>query len=158
MKGFDHGIQTARETGNGLRAERAELQAGDDAAHLPGGDAPQKCFAHQESDVLRASLKQLNDRGQEASGTAARDFQAQAAKARLEVAMIEAVALVTALAGTFVAAAVQVGLAQADGFTFDGLIAEPPNLAIAIAPKTALQLLYKVLILLGDRNYSAHRV
>src|SRR5436305_10276627 len=70
--------------------------------------------------------------------------------------MIEAVALVTAPASTFVAAAVQVGLAQADGFTFDGLITEPPNLAIAIAPKTALQVFYKVLILLGDRNYSAH--
>jgi hypothetical protein len=34
MKGGDHGVQTARQMGNGLRTKRAEFQAGDDAAYL----------------------------------------------------------------------------------------------------------------------------
>jgi hypothetical protein len=122
------------------------------------GDAAQERFPDQQGDVLGAPLKQLDDGGQETARAAARDLQTQAAKTRLEVAMIEAVALVAPLGTAFVAAAVQIGLPQADGFTLDGLIAEPPHLAITIAPKTALQVGDKVLILLGDRNYSAHWV
>src|ERR1700682_861509 len=158
MKGGDHGIQTARQTGNGLRTERTELQAGDDPAHLASGDAAQESFAHQQSDVLGAPLKELDDGRQKTARAAARDFQTQAAKTRLEVAVVEAVALVTAFGGAFIAVAVQIGLSQADGFALDGLVAKPPNLPVAIAPKTALQVRDKVLILLGDRNYSAHWV
>src|ERR1700722_6592594 len=158
MKGGDHGIQAARQAGNGLRAERAELQAGDDAAYLASRDAAQKSFAHQQRDVLGAPLKELDDRRQKTALAAARDFQTQAAKTGLEVAVVEAVALVAAARGAFVAVAVQIGLSQADGFALDGLVAKTPNLSVDIAPKTALQVRDKVLILLGDRNYSAHRM
>ncbi len=158
MKGGDHGIQTARQAGNGLRAERAEFETGDDAAYLTSGDAAQERFAHQQSDVLGATLKKVDDGGQKTAGAAARDLQTQTAKTRLEVAVVEAVALITAGGGAFIAVAVQIGRSQADGFALDGLVAEPASLLIAIAPKTALQVRDKVLILLGDRNYSAHRV
>src|SRR5579863_3481370 len=158
MKGGDHGIQTARQAGNRLCAERAEFQAGDDAAHLASGDAAQESFAHQQSDVLGTALKELDDGGQKTALAAARDFQTQAAKTGLKVTVVEAVALVAAVGGAFVAVAVQIGFSQANGFALDGLVAEAANLPIAIAPKTALQVRDKVLILLGDRNYSAHWV
>jgi hypothetical protein len=66
--------------------------------------------------------------------------------------------LVAASLSAFIAVAVQIGLPQTDGFALDGLVAEAANLPIAIAPETALQVRDKVLILLGDRNYSAHWV
>src|SRR5271163_2082832 len=151
MKGGDHGIQTARQTGDGLRAERTEFQAGDDATHLASGDAAQESFAHQQRDVLGAPLKQLDDGGQKTALAAAGDFETQTAKTRLEVAVGETIALIVAAGGGLVTVAVQIGLSQADGFALDGLVAEPANLPVDIAPKTALQLRDKVLILLGDR-------
>src|SRR5579872_1448771 len=158
MKSGDQGIQTAGQTRNGLRTERAEFEAGDDAAHLASGDAAQESLAHQQRDVRGAALKELDDGGQKTALAAARDFQTQAAKTCLEVAVVEAVALIAAARGAFIAVAVQIGLSQADGFALDGLVAKAPNLPVDIAPKTALQVRDKVLILLGDRNYSAHRV
>src|ERR1700688_277584 len=107
MKGLHQGIRTARQAGNGLRAECAEFQAGDDAAYLAGGDATQKSFPHQQGDFLGAPLEELDDRGQETAVAAARDFQAQAPKTRLKVAIIEAVALIMAVGGAFLAVAVQ---------------------------------------------------
>jgi hypothetical protein len=68
------------------------------------------------------------------------------------VAIIEAVALIMAVGGAFLAVAVQIGLPQEEGFALDGLVAEAPNLSVDIAPKTAFQVRDKVLILLGDRN------
>ena len=96
MEGGDHGIQTARQTRNRLRAERAEFETGDDTAHLASGDAAEEGFAHQQSDVHGAPLKELDDGGQKTALAAARDFQTQAAKARLEVAVVEAIALIAA--------------------------------------------------------------
>ena len=158
MEGGDHGIQTARQAGYGLRAERAEFETGDDTAYLAGGDAAQESFAHQQGDVLGAPLKKLDDRGQKTALAAARDFQTQAAKTRLKIAVVEAVALVATCGSAFIAVAVQIGFSQADGLALDGFVAKPPNLSVDLAPKTALQVRDKVLILLGDWNYSAHWV
>jgi len=154
-----HGlVQIARQLRHGLRAHYFSRQQAHHPPHLPRRDPAQKRFADEQAHLVGPALELRDHLGQEPALAAARNPQTQRPEAGDKIPQVISVAMILARRRPAIARTHHVPVALPLAQQLEKLLGRPLRLALQVAPKTFLQLLHKMLEMLGDRDYLRHGV